>query len=176
MSIRFLSNANFQRTIICSPKNWMNWDMQPAGWVIYRKPVGKRKKKTPQSERTSLYQGLKCILLAADLHFSMHAAVDVGDAPRWASGSISCRRKHGPLVLVESFQWRVLAWTLQLVPVAQAAVSHYCLKQGKKKILKIQNAHSHMWNDSLHSYSGAFLVPKRQCGIERWRRYDRNAA
>lgn len=145
----------------------MNWDMQPAGWVIYRKQAGKRKKKKkPQSERTILYGGLKHILPVAHLHLGMHAAVDVGDAPGWASGSISCRRKHGPLVLIESFQWRVLARTLQLVPVAQAAVSHYRLKQGKKKILKTQNAHSHMGNDSLHSYSRAFLVPKLQCGIE----------
>lgn len=74
----------------------------------------------------------------------MHAAVDVGDAPRWASGSISCRRKHGPLVLVESFQWRVLAWTLQLVPVAQAAVSHYCLKQGKKNPENSKRTFSHV--------------------------------
>lgn len=39
MSMRFRSSANFHSTIICSPKNWMNWDMQPAGWVIYRVQV-----------------------------------------------------------------------------------------------------------------------------------------
>lgn len=38
MRTRFRSSANFQSTIICSPKNWMNWDMQPAGCVICRKP------------------------------------------------------------------------------------------------------------------------------------------
>lgn len=36
MRTRFLSSANFHSTMMCSPKNWMNWDMQPAGWVICR--------------------------------------------------------------------------------------------------------------------------------------------
>lgn len=59
-----------------------------------------------------LLSRINCILPFADLHFSVHTAVDVGDTPGWASRPISCRGKHCPLVLVESLQWRILAWTL----------------------------------------------------------------
>lgn len=86
----------------------MNWDMQPAGWVIYKKLSEKKN----QIECICLYGGLICILLVADLHFSMHTAVDIGDTPGWARRPISCRGKHCPLVLVESLQGRILAWTL----------------------------------------------------------------
>lgn len=53
----------------------------------------------------------------SDLHFGVHAAVDGGDAPGWAGRhqSISRWGKDPPLVLIEGFQWRILAWILQLV-------------------------------------------------------------
>lgn len=119
MRRRFLSSANFHSTIICSPKNWMNWDMQPAGWVICR---------TEKNnlffcfltERTH-YQCVTCVLLLPDLHFRVHTAVDGGDTPGWARGdqSVSCWGEDSPLVLIEGLQWRILAWTLQLVPARQ---------------------------------------------------------
>lgn len=126
MRTRFRSSANFQSTIICSPKNWMNWDMQPAGCVICRRP----KKVTIMwfffffslvvcflTERTRYHWQYKCVLLLSDLHFGVHTAVDGGDTPGWASGDqpVSWRGKDGPLVLIEGLQWRILAWTLQLV-------------------------------------------------------------
>lgn len=115
---RFLSSANFHSTIICSPKNWMNWDMQPAGWVIWQE-AKKRQFFGFLTERC--YQCVTCVMLLSDLHFRVHTAVDGGDTPGWASGdqSVSCRGKDSPLVLIEGFQWGILAWTLQLVSTRQ---------------------------------------------------------
>lgn len=97
--------------MICSPKNWMNCDMQPAGCVICTR-------RHKQDKR--LFSGLLFWLSANvdsplfNLHFGMHAAVEGGDAPGRAGRhqAVSCRGKDGPLVLVEGLQWRVLAWTL----------------------------------------------------------------
>lgn len=60
------------------------------------------------------------ISLTSNLHLWMHAAVDYGcKSTGWASSdqTVSSWRQHCLFILIESFQWRVLAWTLQLVPV-----------------------------------------------------------
>lgn len=69
------------------------------------------------TENTCSRGQFKCVLLLSDLHFCVHTAVDVGDAPGWASShqTVSCGGENRLLVLVEGLQWRVLAWTLQLV-------------------------------------------------------------
>lgn len=79
----------------------------------------------------------------------MHAAVDVGDAPGWATWPVSCRGKNRPLVLVEGLQWRVLARTLQLVPIetnARVGLLFQTRKfiQKKKKNLQMQKLTSEM--------------------------------
>lgn len=72
------------------------------------------------TERT-YYQCVTCVMLLSDLHFRVHTAVDGGDTPGWASGdqSVSYKGKDSPLVLIEGFQWGILAWTLQLVSTRQ---------------------------------------------------------
>lgn len=60
----------------------------------------------------------QCALPLSHLHLWVHTAVDGGDTPGRAGGdqTLSCRGKHGLLVLVEGLQRRVLARALQLVP------------------------------------------------------------
>lgn len=69
------------------------------------------------TEHTCYHRQYKCVLLLSDLHLGVHTAVDGRDTPGWASGdqSVSWRGKDSPLVLIEGLQWRILAWTLQLV-------------------------------------------------------------
>lgn len=54
-----------------------------------------------------------------NLHLWMHAAVHYGPKSTGRAGcdqTVPSRRQHCLFILVESFQWRVLTWTLQLVP------------------------------------------------------------
>lgn len=49
----------------------------------------------------------------------MHTAVDYGPKSTGRAGcdqTVPSRGQHCLFILVESFQWRVLTWTLQLVP------------------------------------------------------------
>lgn len=115
MRIRFLSNANFHSTMICSPKNWMNCDIQPAGWVICRGTNMSlwffRCLNLPLPTVCS-----SCVPLLTHLHFWVHTAVDGGNTPGGAGGdqTVSCRGEDGLLILVEGLQGRILARTLQL--------------------------------------------------------------
>lgn len=88
-----------------------------ASWVGYLQEEKKHFFFCFLTERTH-YQCVTCVLLLSDLHFRVHTAVDGGDTPGWARGdqSVSCRGEDSPLVLIEGLQWRILAWTLQLVP------------------------------------------------------------
>lgn len=121
MRIRFLSNANFHSTMICSPKNWMNWDMQPAGCVICRERIifiyllGHRKTEFFSPKK------YKYVLLLSDLHFWVHTAVDCGNTPGRACSdqAISCRGEDCFFIFIEGLQWRILAWVLQLVSKKQ---------------------------------------------------------
>ena len=74
------------------------------------------------------------ILLNSDLHFGMHAAVDGGNTPGWTSSdqAISCRWKDSFLILIEGLQWRILAWTLQLVSIRQEDEEEEEREEGKE--------------------------------------------
>ncbi len=70
-------------------------------------------------EAEAVISDRSCWVISSNLHLWMHAAVHYGPKSTGRAGcdqTVPSRRQHCLFILVESFQWRVLTWTLQLVP------------------------------------------------------------
>lgn len=115
MRMRRRRRASFHSTMICSPKKRMNWDMQPAGWVI-----------CSHTETHKLIKGHLCPCsqlweteLPPDLHLGVHAVVN-GSPPGvgWTAGyhRFATRGQQRPLVLIKGLERRVVARGLKLEP------------------------------------------------------------